>query len=207
MLIEGQHHLNAKGDHFLSPNQLNLSLHNILVKAILYILVIVLVVLTPAFARTTSIGSFKAGPTIGRNVTKPTTPERTTPFTTTPAAPTTRKPPPKELTIGYITTLNITRKHGLPLPGRLISGALTYAIDVVNNDSNILPDTELKFELAESHGEENISLWQTSELIKKGVHAIIGPEGTCVHEAMLAGVYNIPMISYVSTIYTDVVSL
>ncbi|KAK0056603.1 receptor-type guanylate cyclase Gyc76C, partial [Biomphalaria pfeifferi] len=195
MPIEGQHQLYVKGDHFLSPNPLKLSLHNILVKTILYTLVIVLVVLTPAFAQTTSIGSFKAGPTIGRNVTKPTTPERTT-FITTPAAPTTRKPSPKELTIGYITTLNITRKHGLPLPGRLISGALTYAIDVVNNDSNILPDTELKFELAESHGEENISLWQTSELIKKGVHAIIGPEGTCVHEAMLAGVYNIPMISY-----------
>ncbi|KAH9502485.1 Receptor-type guanylate cyclase Gyc76C [Bulinus truncatus] len=104
-----------------------------------------------------------------------------------------KRDPPKEITIGYIT--NLDPKSQLT-PGRLISGAMTYALHKVNADPNILPNTTLKFVVADTHNEENLSLLHASEFIKDGVYVIIGPEMTCVHEAMLAGVYNVPMISY-----------
>lgn len=83
------------------------------------------------------------------------------------------------------------------LPGQYISGAIVYALNEINNDSNILPDDYLYFEIAETHSLEFESIKRTLELWSHNVSVIIGPQETCVHEAKIAASASIPMISYV----------
>lgn len=119
--------------------------------------------------------------------------------TDTTAAPFPHHPPPAEITLGYIAS-NSKREDQLYIPpGQLYSGAITYAIHKINEDPNLLPNTTLKFAIADTYGEEKESLFQTAEMIYKNISAIIGPQETCVHEARLAAAYNVPMISYVSS--------
>lgn len=114
-------------------------------------------------------------------------------------SPKVRYEPPKEIVIGYITSLKkIPGALYIP-PGQLISGAITYAVKQINDNPDLLPNTTLRFVVEDTHGNERRSLYHTAEMIFNKIHAIIGPQETCVHEAFLAGVYNIPMISYVST--------
>ncbi|CAL1527410.1 unnamed protein product, partial [Lymnaea stagnalis] len=113
--------------------------------------------------------------------------------------PRVRHEAPREIVIGYLTSHTKRDKALYIPPGNLISGAITYAVMTVNEDPNILPNTTLKFVLADTHGEENESLYHTSEMIRNKIHAIIGPQETCIHEAKLAAAYNVPMISYYCT--------
>ncbi|GFO25484.1 guanylate cyclase [Plakobranchus ocellatus] len=112
--------------------------------------------------------------------------------------------PPFELVLGYITG---SEKHPgityLP-PGQLISGAITYAVQKVNENPHLLSNTTLRFVIAETHGNEIESLHQTALLIHRNISAIIGPQETCVHEARLAAAFNVPMISYVSKQMIDI---
>ncbi|XP_059177836.1 speract receptor-like [Physella acuta] len=120
--------------------------------------------------------------------------------TKTTAAPYPRHAPPSEITIGYIASNTKREDNQLYIPpGQLYSGAITYAIQKINEDPNILPNTTLKFVIADTYGEEKESLFQTAEMIYKNISAIIGPQETCVHEARLAAAYNVPMISYYCT--------
>ncbi|XP_012940370.1 receptor-type guanylate cyclase Gyc76C [Aplysia californica] len=106
---------------------------------------------------------------------------------------------PEEIILGYLTSLD-KKKGALYIPwGHLISGAITYAVQKVNDDPDLLPNTTLKFVIGDTRGEEIESLHQTAEFINKKVHAIIGPQETCVHEARLAAAFNVPMISYYCT--------
>lgn len=56
----------------------------------------------------------------------------------------------------------------------------------------------LRYEIAETYGDETISVKQTAELWAKNVSVYIGPQETCAHEAYMAASFNLPMISYVS---------
>lgn len=99
--------------------------------------------------------------------------------------------------IGYITGSdklgNFYRR-----PGQQISGALTMALDEINNDTNVLPNHTLEFIIAETYGMENYSIKVTVELINQNISVYIGPQETCIHEAKIAAAFHIPMISYVS---------
>ena len=55
------------------------------------------------------------------------------------------------------------------------------------------------FELAETYGEEQESIYQVAKLWRDNVSAFIGPQETCEHEARLAASFNLPMISYFCT--------
>ncbi|XP_060597382.1 receptor-type guanylate cyclase Gyc76C-like isoform X2 [Ruditapes philippinarum] len=102
----------------------------------------------------------------------------------------------ENITIGYITGSQKPEDGFYRRPGQAISGALTLALDEINNDTAILPDHKLTFLIAETRGKEFISIKETVELINKNISVYIGPQETCIHEAKIAAAFNIPMISY-----------
>lgn len=101
--------------------------------------------------------------------------------------------------IGYITGSKKLPFQGFyRQPGQAISGALTYAIEQINNNTDILPGRTLQFILAETYGQESESIRQTVELLNDNISVYFGPQETCTYEARIAAVFNVPMISYVS---------
>ena len=106
----------------------------------------------------------------------------------------------EEYVLGYLT--GSQRKPGdleYSRPGLRISGAISYAVDKINEEflekgSN----RKLSFIVAETYGDEEISIDQTAKLWRANVSAYIGPQETCVHEGRMAASFNLPMISYVS---------
>ena len=104
------------------------------------------------------------------------------------------------ITVGYLYT---TRTKTFPFfsnraEGRLISGAITYALDRVNNDPDLLPNVTLNLVINETFGDTRYSLEALTYQWRRGAVAFFGPEETCDYEAMLASAWNLPMISYVS---------
>ena len=65
---------------------------------------------------------------------------------------------------------------------------------------------KLKFLIAETYGEEETSILMTADLWRKNISAYIGPQETCVHEGRMAAAFNIPMISYVRTRFSETLS-
>lgn len=99
-------------------------------------------------------------------------------------------------TIGYLTNI-----HGRENPhrqGLVISGAITYALDVVNSNSSILNGHKLRMIYNDTEGDTLIGTNVTIQQWKRGAIAFFGPEDTCEVEATVAASLNLPMISYVS---------
>lgn len=105
-------------------------------------------------------------------------------------------------TVGYITG---SQRHPgdfeYPKPGRTISGAISLAVEEVNNGTLGRMGHQLEYIVAETFGKEVISVQKTADLWKMNVSGYIGPQETCEHEAFLAAAFNLPMISYVSKRY------
>lgn len=102
-------------------------------------------------------------------------------------------------TIGYLTG---SQRHPgdfeYPKPGRTISGAISLAVEEVNNGILDQMGHQLNYVVAETFGKEVISVQKTADLWKMNVSGYIGPQETCEHEAFLAAAFNLPMVSYVS---------
>ncbi|XP_076654349.1 receptor-type guanylate cyclase Gyc76C [Halictus rubicundus] len=99
----------------------------------------------------------------------------------------------QNLTIGYLTAI----KGGLKdRQGLAISGALSMALDEINNDPNILPNVRLVMRWNDTRGETVEATKAMIDMICDGVAAFFGPEGSCYVEAIVAQSRNIPMISY-----------
>ncbi|KAK9513104.1 hypothetical protein O3M35_001368 [Rhynocoris fuscipes] len=109
----------------------------------------------------------------------------------------------EELLIGYLT--GSQRKPGdnaYERPGLTISGAISLAVDEINSELQANgSEHRFRFIVAETMGDEIISIRQTAELWTKNVTVYIGPQETCVHEAKMAAAFNLPMISYYCTNY------
>lgn len=107
----------------------------------------------------------------------------------------------EEFVLGYLT--GSQRKAGdleYSRPGLRISGAISYAVDQINEEFTEKGwDRRISFIVAETYGDEEISIDQTAKLWRSNVSAYIGPQETCVHEGRMAASFNLPMISYVST--------
>lgn len=82
--------------------------------------------------------------------------------------------------------------------GLAISGAITMALEEINNDPTILPNVTLVLRWNDTRGETVTATRAITEMICDGVSTIFGPEGPCYVEAIVAQSRNIPMISYVS---------
>lgn len=98
-----------------------------------------------------------------------------------------------ELVLGYLTALkgNMKDKQGLT-----ISGAITVALEEINDDPDILPNVTLAMRWNDTRGDTVTATRAITEMICDQVAAIIGPEGTCKIEAVVSQSRNIPMISY-----------
>lgn len=99
----------------------------------------------------------------------------------------------QNLTIGFLSSFRYN--YG---PGKLICGAMTIAVEDVNNSSDLLPGYKLNFIFGDT-GEP-----QTDGAIRKmtelrddhDIVAFIGPDHTCDSEALVAAAWNLPMITY-----------
>ena len=85
--------------------------------------------------------------------------------------------------------------------GRIISGAMTYAVNVINHNTNLLQGHTLKFIIADTYADPLHGTKMLTEQWKAGVIAFIGPEDSCDVEARVAAAWNLPMLSYVSCIF------
>ena len=103
----------------------------------------------------------------------------------------------EEFTVGYLTNI-----HGRENPhrqGLVISGAISYALDVVNNNSSLLKGHKLRMIYNDTEGDTLIGTNVTIQQWRRGAIAFFGPEDSCEVEATVAASLNLPMISYVST--------
>lgn len=99
--------------------------------------------------------------------------------------------------VGYLTAVkgDLATRQGLT-----VSGAITMALDEVNEDENLLKGIFLKLQWNDTKSETVVATRAITEMICNGIFAIFGPEGPCHVEAIVAQSRNIPMISYVSFI-------
>nr|XP_021189562.2 guanylate cyclase 32E isoform X1 [Helicoverpa armigera] len=99
--------------------------------------------------------------------------------------------------LGYLT--GSERRPGdfsYQRPGRVISGAISMAVDEVNEKLLGPMGHSLDFVVAETYGQEEVSIRQVASLWAANVSAFIGPQETCVHEGRMAAAFNLPMVSY-----------
>lgn len=83
--------------------------------------------------------------------------------------------------------------------GLAISGAMTMALEDINNNDKLLPNVELVLQFNDTRGDIVTSTRVITEMICGGVSAIFGPETTsCYVEAIVTQSRNIPMLAYVS---------
>ncbi|XP_050310703.1 guanylate cyclase 32E [Anthonomus grandis grandis] len=103
-------------------------------------------------------------------------------------------------TLGYLT--GSQRRPGdkeYSRPGLTISGAISLAVEEINAGLFGKRGHKLDFIIAETYGEEVVSVQKTADLWTRNVSAFIGPQETCEHEAFMAAAFNVPMISYFCT--------
>lgn len=100
----------------------------------------------------------------------------------------------RNLTIGYLTAARgkLDNRQGLS-----ISGALTLALEEIEDDPHLLPNVSLMLKWEDTHGETVHATKTITQMICDKVAVFFGPEGnTCYTEAIVAQAWNIPMISY-----------
>ncbi|XP_071105845.1 receptor-type guanylate cyclase Gyc76C-like [Haliotis cracherodii] len=98
------------------------------------------------------------------------------------------------ITIGYLTTSKADT-FVRNMQGRLISGAITYAIKKINEE-NMVPGYRFKLVWNDTHADTLVSLKSLAEQWKAGAVVFFGPEDSCTVEARLAAAFNLPIISY-----------
>ncbi|XP_060527636.1 receptor-type guanylate cyclase Gyc76C-like isoform X2 [Cylas formicarius] len=98
-----------------------------------------------------------------------------------------------KLVLGYLTAVKgeLKERQGLS-----ISGAISMAIDEINNDTSILPDVTLELKWNDTRGDTVVATKIMTDMMCEGVAAFFGPEGSCHVEAIVSQARNIPMISY-----------
>nr|XP_045610692.1 receptor-type guanylate cyclase Gyc76C-like [Procambarus clarkii] len=102
--------------------------------------------------------------------------------------------------LGYLTgSERLPEDLEYKRPGLIISGSITLAVEEVNTVFPLVGGHRLNFTVAETYGQEEISILQTAQLWISNISAYIGPQETCVHEARMAAAFNLPMISYFCT--------
>ncbi|KAL4240412.1 hypothetical protein ACF0H5_001204 [Mactra antiquata] len=103
----------------------------------------------------------------------------------------------QDILIGYLT-VDKTETFMRGKQGRVISGAITYALDLINNDPLLLPQHRLKMTWGDTMADTLVGTRLLTEQWSNGAVAFIGFEDSCSVEATVAAAWNLPLISYVS---------
>ncbi|XP_064635782.1 guanylate cyclase 32E-like [Lineus longissimus] len=98
----------------------------------------------------------------------------------------------EEILIGYL----MADKGKANNQGRIISGAITLALDYINNNPKLLSGYELKCIWNDTHADTLIGTSALTWQWRQGAVAFFGPENVCDTEARVASAWNLPMISY-----------
>lgn len=101
------------------------------------------------------------------------------------------------ITVGYLTAES-SKRYIKNKQGRIISGAMKFAVEKINRDPTLLVGHKLEFTWRDTMAETLHGTLQLTELWKLGAQAFFGPEDSCDVEARVAAAWNLPMISYVS---------
>ena len=101
------------------------------------------------------------------------------------------------ITVGYLT-VDKTEKYVRNRQGRIISGAISYAIEKINANPNILPDYHINLVWGDTQANTLVGTKLVTEQWRQGAVAFFGLEDSCSVEARVAAAWNLPMISYVS---------
>ncbi|XP_048763359.2 receptor-type guanylate cyclase Gyc76C-like [Ostrea edulis] len=99
------------------------------------------------------------------------------------------------ITVGYLT-VDKTDKFIRNRQGRIISGAITYALQQINADPNILPNHTLNLIWGDTRGDTLTGVRLLTDQWRQGVVAFFGLEDSCSVEARVAAAWNLPLISY-----------
>ncbi|XP_069365373.1 receptor-type guanylate cyclase Gyc76C-like isoform X1 [Maniola hyperantus] len=97
------------------------------------------------------------------------------------------------ITIGYLPSIKgeLRDRQGLT-----ISGALSMALEQINNGTALLPDVKLLLKWNDTRCDTVTATRMLTDMTCSGVVAFFGPEGRCHTEAIVAKSRNLPMISY-----------
>ncbi|CAG9761048.1 unnamed protein product [Ceutorhynchus assimilis] len=98
-----------------------------------------------------------------------------------------------KLVLGYLTAVKGDLKER---QGIAISGAISMAIEEINNNQVILPNVTLDLRWNDTKGDTVLATRAMTDMVCDGVAAFFGPEGPCYVEAIVSQARNIPMISY-----------
>ena len=100
---------------------------------------------------------------------------------------------PSEVTLGFLSPMT----SGL-VNGALFSGALPIAVDHINNRSDILPNTTIKFLYENTDCDATTGLGAAVKLFNKKVDVFVGPgcSAACVIVGRLSTAQKIPMFTY-----------
>ncbi|XP_041976899.1 receptor-type guanylate cyclase Gyc76C-like [Aricia agestis] len=100
---------------------------------------------------------------------------------------------PLDITIGYLPSIKgeLRDRQGLA-----ISGALSLALEEINNDTRLLPDVHINLTWNDTKCDTVTATRLLTDMSCSGVVAFFGPEGPCHTEAIIAQSRNLPMISY-----------
>ena len=96
--------------------------------------------------------------------------------------------------VGYLT--NIHGREHQQRQGIVISGAITYAISKVNQDTRKFNGKRIELIANDTEGQTLLSTSSMLHQWRQGAIAFFGPEDSCEVEATIASAINLPMISY-----------
>ena len=102
------------------------------------------------------------------------------------------------MTVGYLAAVRgpVANRQGIT-----ISGAMTLALEEINNSSTILPGVRLVLKWNDTEGSTIKGTKIVTDMLCNDVAAFFGPEISCAVEATIAAAWNRTMISYVSRIF------
>ena len=104
------------------------------------------------------------------------------------------------LLVGFIGTF----KYGLNRLVRTTGGALTKAKVDINNRTDLLPGYEIDYIFVDTNSTELGSIMALTQLWRSDVVAFVGFDISCETEAHVAAAWNLPMISFVSLFYSNI---
>jgi len=100
----------------------------------------------------------------------------------------------QDITVVYLAPF---RLRGPSLKGRIISGAMTYAVTRVNDDPKMLPGRMLRFVTVDTSADTFAGTREMSEKWRSGSVAFFGPEDSCDVEGRVASAWRLPLFAYV----------